>query len=78
MSDRTADSVVPLLDSLAPLHNFTVETQVQYFAPLAIEVHRADGQEGTYVDEADLRAFVNNAEWNLGEAMPTSSCSDIE
>ncbi|POY74888.1 hypothetical protein BMF94_2161 [Rhodotorula taiwanensis] len=59
------NSVVPLLDSLAPLHNFTVETQVQYFAPLAIEVHRADGQEGTYVDEADLRAFVNNAEWNL-------------
>lgn len=60
-------SVVPLLASLAPIHEFTVETQVQYFAPLAVELHRKDGEEGTYVDEADLRAFVNNAEWNLGE-----------
>ncbi|GAA5958871.1 hypothetical protein JCM8115_000671 [Rhodotorula mucilaginosa] len=58
-------SVAPLLASLAPIHEFTVETQVQYFAPLAVELHRKDGKEGTYVDEADLRAFVNNAEWNL-------------
>lgn len=60
-------SVAPLLASLAPVHEFTVETQVQYFAPLAVELHRKDGDEGAYVDEADLRAFVNNAEWNLGE-----------
>lgn len=58
-------SVAPLLASLAPVHEFTVETQVQYFAPLAVELHRKDGDEGAYVDEADLRAFVNNAEWNL-------------
>ncbi|GAA5861588.1 hypothetical protein JCM3774_002637 [Rhodotorula dairenensis] len=60
-----ADSVAPLLASLAPVHDFTVETQVQYFAPLAVELHRTDGVDGTYVDETDLRAFVNNAEWNL-------------
>ena len=69
--------MAPLLASLGPVHEFTVETQVQYFAPLAVELHRKDGEEGTYVDEADLRAFVNNAEWNLGERanMFASFCS---
>ncbi|GAA5856029.1 hypothetical protein JCM9279_003381 [Rhodotorula babjevae] len=55
----------PLLSSLSPLHNFTVETQVQYFAPLAVPLHREEGREGAHVEEHDLRAFVNNAEWNL-------------
>ncbi|GAA6024414.1 hypothetical protein JCM8202_004705 [Rhodotorula sphaerocarpa] len=58
-------SIGPLLESLAPLHNFTIETQVQYFAPLAVELHHKDDEAGAYVDEADLKAFVNNAEWNL-------------
>ncbi|GAA6027393.1 hypothetical protein JCM8097_007824 [Rhodosporidiobolus ruineniae] len=55
----------PFLSSLSPLHNFTVETQVQYFAPLAIELHEEEEKAGAYVEEDDLRAFVNNAEWNL-------------
>jgi phosphatidylinositol glycan class S len=49
------------------LHNFTFETQIQYFSPLAIELHRDEGA-GTLVEENDLRAFVNNADWNLGES----------
>ncbi|BGP39762.1 GPI transamidase component [Rhodotorula kratochvilovae] len=57
--------IQPLLSSLSPLHNFTIETQVQYFAPLAVELHKEDDSEGSYVDEHDLRAFVNNADWNL-------------
>ncbi|GAA6012999.1 hypothetical protein JCM10207_008408 [Rhodosporidiobolus poonsookiae] len=55
----------PFLSSLAPLHNFTLESQVQYFAPLAIEQHENEDGEGTYVVEDDLRAFINSAEWNL-------------
>ncbi|GAA5909268.1 hypothetical protein JCM8208_005627 [Rhodotorula glutinis] len=55
----------PLLSSLSPLHTFTVETQVQYFAPLAVPVHHEEGREGAHVEEHDLRAFVNNAQWNL-------------
>ncbi|BGP31866.1 GPI transamidase component [Rhodotorula toruloides] len=54
----------PLLSTLAPLHNFTFETQIQFFTPLAIELHRDKGA-GTLVEENDLRAFVNNADWNL-------------
>ncbi|BGP24379.1 phosphatidylinositol glycan, class S [Rhodotorula toruloides] len=54
----------PLLTTLRPLHNFTFETHIQYFSPLAIKLHR-DEQAGTLVEENDLRAFVNNADWNL-------------
>lgn len=63
-------SIGPLLGSLAPLHNFTIETQAQYFAPLAVELHHKYDEAGAYVDEADLKAFVNNAEWNLGASCP--------
>ncbi|GAA5906018.1 hypothetical protein JCM6882_003537 [Rhodosporidiobolus microsporus] len=55
----------PFLSSLSPLHNFTIESQVQYFAPLAVNLHEEDEKEGAYVEEDDLRAFVNSAEWNL-------------
>ncbi|GAA5970980.1 hypothetical protein JCM11641_004533 [Rhodosporidiobolus odoratus] len=56
----------PFLSSLAPLYDFTIESQVQYFAPLAVPLHEDAAREGTFVKEEDLRAFVNNAEWNLG------------
>ncbi|GAA5943865.1 hypothetical protein JCM1841_004225 [Sporobolomyces salmonicolor] len=55
----------PLLASLSPLHNFTIESQVQYFAPLAINLHEPEVGRGTLIEEEDVRAFVNNAEWNL-------------
>ncbi|BGP15870.1 hypothetical protein JCM10213_005644 [Rhodosporidiobolus nylandii] len=55
----------PFLSSLAPLHNFTIESHVQFFAPLAIELHEDEAKEGVYLEEEDLRAFVNNAEWNM-------------
>ncbi|GAA5907864.1 hypothetical protein JCM5296_005805 [Sporobolomyces johnsonii] len=55
----------PLLSSLSPLHNFTIESQVQYFAPLAINLHEPEVGQGTFIEEEDVRAFVNNAEWNL-------------
>jgi hypothetical protein len=42
-------------------------------------VPRSCSDTGTYVDEADLRAFVNNAEWNLGERADLfpSFCSPV-
>ncbi|GAA5928303.1 GPI-anchor transamidase GPI17 [Sporobolomyces koalae] len=54
---------VPLLNALEPLHNFTLESQIQYFAPLAVNLeHLADR---TLVEHDDVRAFVNTAQWNL-------------
>ncbi|GAA5860984.1 hypothetical protein JCM8547_007997 [Rhodosporidiobolus lusitaniae] len=58
----------PFLSSLSPLHNFTLESQVQYFAPLSVDLHEWEEMEGTLVEENDLRAFVNNAEWNLASS----------
>lgn len=58
-----AEHLRPLLNSLALLHNFSIETQVQYFAPLTISINE-DGN-GTAIDEDELRAFVNAADWNL-------------
>ncbi|GAA6059298.1 hypothetical protein JCM10212_006691 [Sporobolomyces blumeae] len=58
--------ISPVLSALAPLHNFTIETQVQYFAPLAVNLRRrGDGPNATRVEADDVKAFVNNAEWNL-------------
>ncbi|ORY92751.1 phosphatidylinositol-glycan biosynthesis class S protein-domain-containing protein [Leucosporidium creatinivorum] len=60
----------PLLSSLAPLHTFEIETQIQYFAPLSINLGKDD--DGIIIQEDDLRAFVNSADWNL----PTSVTLD--
>lgn len=56
--------ISPLLNSLSKLHRFDVETQIQYFAPLLVERHVT--AEGAIIDEDQLKAFVNSAEWNLG------------
>ncbi|GAA6010753.1 hypothetical protein JCM11491_002930 [Sporobolomyces phaffii] len=55
----------PLLTSLEPLHNFTIESQVQYYAPLAVDLQTTDHEPGAWVQEDDVKAFVNNAQWNL-------------
>ncbi|SCZ99514.1 BZ3500_MvSof-1268-A1-R1_Chr3-1g06053 [Microbotryum saponariae] len=63
--------VEPLLSALEPLHNFTIDTSIQYFAPLTLPVQTIEG-EGSWIVEDDLRAFVNNADWKL----PTSLTLD--
>ncbi|GAA5910726.1 GPI-anchor transamidase GPI17 [Sporobolomyces salmoneus] len=57
----------PLLSSLSPLHNFTIESQVQYYSPLSINLLQDEASDSstTWVQENDVKAFVNNAEWNL-------------
>ncbi|KAM0752222.1 hypothetical protein T439DRAFT_324288, partial [Meredithblackwellia eburnea MCA 4105] len=59
--------IQPLLTVLGPLHRFSIETQVQYFAPLSINIHLTD--QGSLIDADDLRAFVNPAEWNLASSV---------
>lgn len=62
----TAGHLAPLLSSLAQLHTFEIETQIQYFAPLSVKLRRDEAEVGTAVLEEDLKAFVNTAGWNLG------------
>lgn len=58
-----------MLEELSVLHNFTVESQVQYHAPLAFTPHPvAVGDETAFeLDQDQLKTFVNSAEWSLGK-----------
>lgn len=59
------DHVDPVLAHVAHLHNVSITTNINYFAPLAVPVHPLDGGTGVAVDEDDLKAFVNSADWSL-------------
>lgn len=57
-----------LLASLSPLHNLTCHTQILQHSPLAFEpTFISNGGQPTYlVEEEELKAFINDADWNLG------------
>jgi len=59
--------LIPTLQSLQLLHNFTIESQVQFHAPLAFDpthiTHSDDSAHG--LTHEDLTVFVNSAEWSL-------------
>lgn len=61
--------MTPLFRELSVLHNFTIETQVQYHAPLAFSPHENELENGSKeyrLDQDHLKTFVNSAEWSLG------------
>lgn len=64
---RSIGHIYPLVRSLKDIHHFDVETQVQYYAPLAIERTMTD--EGAIIEEDQVKAFVNSADWNLGRCI---------
>ncbi|KAG8874275.1 GPI transamidase component [Tulasnella sp. 331] len=56
----------PTLHQLGVLHNFTIESQVQFHAPLAFDPESlVSPKEGYVVDEDQMKIFVNSAEWTL-------------
>ncbi|KAG8216867.1 phosphatidylinositol-glycan biosynthesis class S protein-domain-containing protein [Butyriboletus roseoflavus] len=63
----SADHMFPILSQLNALHNITVESQVQYHAPLAFEpMHFTDGNTSFHgITPEDLTVFINSAEWSL-------------
>ncbi|KAF8155606.1 phosphatidylinositol-glycan biosynthesis class S protein-domain-containing protein [Crassisporium funariophilum] len=56
----------PILDCLSTLHNFTIESQVQFHAPLAFTPIPIDQAYG--ITQEDLTVFVNSAEWTLSSS----------
>ncbi|MBW0531755.1 hypothetical protein O181_071470 [Austropuccinia psidii MF-1] len=63
-----------LLASLAPLHNFTCQTQILHHSPLAFEPtvvnNQISGNQTVHVvEENDLKAFINDADWNLASSV---------
>jgi hypothetical protein len=55
------------LGELGLLHNFTIESQVQFHAPLAFEPSKRNisGQDVYVLDQDQLKVFINSAEWTL-------------
>lgn len=58
------------LGRLSILHNFTIESQVQFHAPLAFQPRAitVQGYEAHGLTPEDLTVFVNSAEWTLCES----------
>ena len=62
------EQINPLLESLAPITNFTVDTQVQLYAlfsPSVREPEYSEEQRAWTLRKEDLSGFVNAAEWPL-------------
>jgi phosphatidylinositol glycan class S len=51
----------PVLDVLSPIHNFTIDTQLQLYA--------APGAQSQILNKEDLSSFINAAEWPLSPSI---------
>ncbi|KAF7325859.1 GPI transamidase component PIG-S [Mycena kentingensis (nom. inval.)] len=56
-----------LFEALSVLHNFTIESQVQFHAPLAFTPQPL--ADGVGLTPEDLTVFVNSAEWTLSSSV---------
>ena len=65
--DMFVAQLSPILDRLSVLHNFTIESQVQYHGPLAFEPRELPVAEKIQYGlmPEDLTVFVNSAQWTL-------------
>lgn len=61
------EHITPTLDRLSILHNFTIESQIQFHAPLAFEPRtlEIDNMVKFGLIQEDLTVFINSAEWTL-------------
>ncbi|EGY15594.1 hypothetical protein VD0002_g8019 [Verticillium dahliae] len=55
------DYMQPMLDVLSPIHNFTMDTQVQLYA--------TPGAQADVLGKDDLASFINAAEWPLSPSI---------
>ena len=58
----------PLIQTLGPVANLTVDSQVQFYAGLTFEPEKRDNEYIVPLDK--FPGFVNSAEWNLGNPPP--------
>ncbi|EEB88578.1 hypothetical protein MPER_13519, partial [Moniliophthora perniciosa FA553] len=65
VSRAISSHIKPTLYALSVLHNFTIESQVQYYAPLAFEPKQLVEENIHGLTPEDLTVFINSAEWTL-------------
>ncbi len=65
------EHVLPLVRALSRVANFEVTSQVQLYAtlPPTVQPSGTEGQNGTLLQQNDLPAFVNAAEWPLAPSL---------
>ncbi|KAH9947537.1 phosphatidylinositol-glycan biosynthesis class S protein [Amylocystis lapponica] len=71
VQDSISKHIAPVTGKLSMLHNFTIESQVQYHAPLAFEPRPVEGANGTVygLTQEDLTIFINSADWTLSSSV---------
>lgn len=74
IKDALDDYLTPFLDSFSSISTFTVDTQVQLFASLSSSLNGPsyDNSSAKWtLQQSDLSAFVNAAEWPLSPSIGT-------
>jgi len=66
----------PLIRTLGPVANLTVDSQVQFYAGLTFDPEPVHDEFIVPLDK--LPGFVNSAEWNLGKAQSSTVQIDRE
>ncbi|KAH9998588.1 phosphatidylinositol-glycan biosynthesis class S protein-domain-containing protein [Russula vinacea] len=71
VADMISRWISPVLKQTSELHNFTVESQIKFYAPLAFEPRvLSHGEDVTYgLSQDNLKVFVNSAEWTLASGV---------
>lgn len=72
VEDAIQEYMLPLLDALSPISNFSIDTQVQVFASFSPTTPNPEFDEATQqwtLKEEDLSAFINAAEWPLSPSI---------
>ncbi|EJD39576.1 hypothetical protein AURDEDRAFT_116108 [Auricularia subglabra TFB-10046 SS5] len=63
--------LTPTLNQLRALHDFEIESQVQYYAPLAFQPEHVNPESADShytLNREDITIFVNSAEWTLSSS----------
>ncbi|KAI9458637.1 phosphatidylinositol-glycan biosynthesis class S protein-domain-containing protein [Lactarius psammicola] len=63
--------IAPILEQTSELHNFTIESQIRFHAPLAFEPRAlSNGEDMIHgLTQEHLKVFVNSAEWTLASSV---------
>ncbi|KAH9171332.1 phosphatidylinositol-glycan biosynthesis class S protein-domain-containing protein [Lactarius sanguifluus] len=63
--------IAPILEETSELHNFTIESQIRFYAPLAFEPRTLSSGEDVVhgLTQDHLKVFVNSAEWTLASGV---------
>ncbi|RUO97094.1 hypothetical protein BC936DRAFT_140992 [Jimgerdemannia flammicorona] len=62
----------PFIAEISAVSNFTIDSQIQHYASLAVKPHYREREREPsyhYLDPESLPHFINSAEWNLASAV---------